>query len=279
MSNIKLIALDLDGTLFNSQSKISSGNLAAIKSATEKGIYIVISSGRPFCGLPFEQLEGTGIQYAITTNGSAIYDITTKGCIYENCMDRSITTPILSFLLSKDIHMDAFIHGDAISPKKCLEAAYKLASPAPLKKYIIESRTRVEDLPRYLEENNLEIQKMTLNFYPDEKGILVDREEVKAFLLQNPNITCVSGGYNNLEFTKAGVDKGEGLKMLARYLHVPMEDTMAVGDTENDISILKAAAIGVAMANATEDVKAVADEITLSNDEDGVAAIISKYTF
>ena len=67
--------------------------------------------------------------------------------------------------------------------------------------------------------------------------------------------------------------------MLARYLHIPMEDTMAVGDTENDISILKAAAIGVAMANATEDVKAIADEMTLSNDEDGVAAIISKYTF
>ncbi len=279
MSNIKLIALDLDGTLFNNQSKISDGNLAAIRKATEKGIYIVISSGRPFCGLPFAQLDGTGIRYAITTNGSAIYDIITKQCIYEDCMDSSITSPILDFLLSKDIHMDAFIHGDAVSPKKCLAAAYKLASPAPLKKYIIESRTRVDDLPEYLKENHFEIQKMTLNFYPDENGVLVDRNEVKEFLLNNKNITCVSGGYHNLEFTKAGVDKGAGLKKLAEYLHINMNDTMAVGDTENDISILKAAAIGVAMANATEDVKAIADEITLSNDEDGVASIISKYAF
>ncbi len=279
MSNIKLIALDLDGTLFNSQSSISDGNLAAIRQAVEKGIYIVISSGRPLCGLPFAQLEHTGIRYAITTNGSAIYDITTKECIYENCMEPSVTAPILDFLLSKDIHMDAFIQGDAFSPEKCLDAAYKLAAPAPLKKYIIESRSRVADLPEFLKKNNLKIQKMTLNFYPDEHGVLVDREEVKEFLLNNPDITCVSGGYHNLEFTKAGVDKGTGLKELAGYLHIHMNDTMAVGDTENDISILKAAAVGVAMANATMEVKAIADEITLSNDEDGAAAIISKYAF
>lgn len=279
MSNIKLIALDLDGTLFNSQSRISEENLAAIKKATAQGVHIVISSGRPYCGLPFDQIKGSGIRYAITTNGSAIYDITTDCCIHEDCMDNSIAFPILEYLLSKDILIDAFTEGKAVSPLKCIDVAYKLPVPEPIKKFIIESRTRVEDLRAYLVEHQLQIQKMTLNFYPDENGVFVDREEVKQYLLSNPNVTCVSGGYNNLEFTRAGIDKGVGLHTLARHLGIDIQDTIAIGDTENDISILKAAGIGIAMANATDEVKAVASDITLSNDENGVAAAIYKYIF
>lgn len=277
MSNIKLIALDLDGTLFNSQSKISEKNLAAIKKATAQGIHIVISSGRPYCGLPFEQVKDSGIRYAITTNGSAIYDLATDTCIHEDCMDNSIAFPILEFLLSKDILVDVFTQGKAVSPLKCMEVVYKLPVPDPIKKFIIESRTRVEDLPSYLATNQLSIQKMTLNFYPNEDGVLVSREEVKQFLLSNPNVTCVSGGYNNLEFTRAGVDKGVGLKNLSAHLGIDISQTMAIGDTENDISILKAANLGVAMANATNEVKAIANAHTLSNDEDGVAFAIEKY--
>ena len=73
MNAVKLIALDLDGTLFNSQSQISAHNIDTIKKANEAGSTVVISTGRPYNGLPFEQLKGSGIRFAITTNGSAIY--------------------------------------------------------------------------------------------------------------------------------------------------------------------------------------------------------------
>lgn len=75
---MKLIALDLDGTLFNNKSQISQENIKAIKEATAAGINVVISTGRPFGGLPFEAIKDTGILYAITANGSAIYEIDTK---------------------------------------------------------------------------------------------------------------------------------------------------------------------------------------------------------
>lgn len=277
MSDIRLVALDLDGTLFNNQSKISPANFEAVKRACQKNAAVVISTGRPFSGLPFDQIEGSGIRYAITTNGSALYDISSRKCLFEDGMSPSLTLPILRFLLSRDIHMDAFIQGNAFSPVCCLEAARKLSVPASIKKYIIESRTRIEDLPGYVEENHLMIQKMTLNFYPDADGVLVDREEVKSYLCSNPDIVCVSGGYNNLEFTKAGVNKGTGLIKLADLLGIPMECTMAVGDTENDMEILKTARIGIAMGNAAPAVKAIADDITLSNEEDGVAAALDKY--
>lgn len=277
MSDYKLIALDLDGTLFNNQSRISQKNLAAIHAARKAGIEVVISTGRPFCGLPFAQLEDSGIRYAITTNGSALYEIPTGNCLHEECMDCALTLPIIEFLLSRDIHMDAFIGGKAYSPLKCLAAGKKLITPEALKKYILETRTRMEDFYGFIKENNLQIQKMTLNFYPDEKGVLVDRREVKEYLLANPDILVVSGGYHNLEFTRAGVDKGLGLICLTELLHIPMAQTMAIGDTENDIAILKTAGLGIAMGNATPAVKAVADDITLSNEEDGVAAAILRH--
>ena len=100
MKDIKLVALDLDGTLFDNSSRISKRNLTAIRSITDKGIHVVISTGRPFEGIPFDQIKGTGINYAITANGSGIYEISTGKCLYENAMDEELVTPILNFLLT-----------------------------------------------------------------------------------------------------------------------------------------------------------------------------------
>jgi hypothetical protein len=277
MSAIKLVALDLDGTLFDNESRISPANIKAIQEAVSRNVEIVISSGRPYNGLPLEQIKDTGIRYAITTNGSGIYEIPTGKCLYENSMEPSFVLPILRYLLTKDICIDAFINGDTVSPTSSLEIAKKLSAPPSIIKYILDTRRRIDDLPAFIEENQLNVMKITLNFYKDENGILVDRDEVSEYLSKNPGVTCVCGGFNNLEFTKAGVDKGTGLRALADLLSIPMECTMAIGDTENDLAIIKAAHLGIAMGNATDAVKAAADEITLSNVEDGVAAALTKF--
>lgn len=276
MNAVKLIALDLDGTLFNSQSQISAHNIDTIKKANEAGATVVISTGRPYSGLPFEQLKGSGIRYAITTNGSAIYEIESGKCLFEEAMDEEIILPILDFLLTKDIHMDAFIGGKGYTPVQCVAAGQKLANPPALKHYILNTRVRVDNLPLFIHENHLKVQKMTLNFYP-EGDIFKDREEVRKYLESNPAVTTVSGGYNNLEFTRADVNKGVGLQKMAQLLDIPVAQTMAVGDTENDLAIIRAAGFGVAMGNATAAVKSAADYITTSNDEDGVAAAIAHF--
>lgn len=276
MNAVKLIALDLDGTLFNSQSQISAHNIDTIKKANEAGATVVISTGRPYSGLPFEQLKGSGIRFAITTNGSAIYEIESGKCLFEEAMDEEIILPILDFLLTKDIHMDAFIGGKGYTPVQCVAAGQKLANPPALKHYILNTRVRVDNLPLFIHENHLKVQKMTLNFYP-EGGIFKDREEVRKYLESNPAVTTVSGGYNNLEFTRTDVNKGVGLQKMAQLLDIPVAQTMAVGDTENDLAIIRAAGVGVAMGNATAAVKSAADYITTSNDEDGVATAIAHF--
>lgn len=277
MKDIKLVALDLDGTLFDNSSRISERNLTAIRSITDKGIHVVISTGRPFEGIPFDQIKGTGINYAITANGSGIYEISTGKCLYENAMDEELVTPILNFLLTRDIHMDAFIGGIGYTPVQCVETAQKLTVPSSIKNYIITTRTRLDNILQFIHENQLKVQKMTLNFYPAADGTLIDRETVRKFLVSNPSITTVCGGYNNLEFTRADANKGVGLRKLAEILGVNPDATMAIGDTENDLAIIEAAGIGVAMGNATDAVKARADYVTTTNTKDGVAAAIEHF--
>ena len=272
MKDIKLVALDLDGTLFDNSSHISERNLTAIRSITDKGIHVVISTGRPFEGIPFDQIKGTGINYAITANGSGIYEISTGKCLYEE-----LVTPILNFLLTRDIHMDAFIGGKGYTPVQCVETAQKLTVPSSIKNYIITTRTRLDNILQFIHENQLKVQKMTLNFYPAADGTLIDRETVRKFLVSNPSITTVCGGYNNLEFTRADANKGVGLRKLAEILGVNPDATMAIGDTENDLAIIEAAGIGVAMGNATDAVKARADYVTTTNTKDGVAAAIEHF--
>lgn len=278
MKEIKLIALDLDGTLFDNNSLISPGNLKAIRAASGHGIHVVISTGRPLEGIPLDLFKDTGISYAITANGSAIYEIATKNCLYEDAMDTDLVVPVIRYLLTRDIHMDAFIGGKGYTPIQCVANAQKLTVPASIKKYIITTRTRVDDLVGFIEQNHLRVQKMTLNFYPDEHGILIDREEVRTFLTSNPALATVCGGYNNLEFTRKDASKGIALKRLAGLLSIPVESTMAIGDTENDLSIIQAAGIGVAMGNAADHIKENADYVTTSNTEDGVAAAIGHFT-
>lgn len=277
MRNYKLVALDLDGTLFNNQSRITEDNIKEIRRVSNQGVHVVISTGRPYCGIPFSQIEGTGIEYAITTNGSSVYHIPDRKCIYENSMEPDMILPIMDYLLSKRIHFDVFISGDAFSPEKCVAVGQNLAVPESLKNYILNSRKRITDMPAYIRGNNLRVQKITMNFQRDADGVLVDREEIKAYFDSRNDVTCVCGGYNNLEFTKLGADKGNGLCQLAQYLCVPVADTIAIGDTENDLAIIQAAGVGIAMGNATDAVKAASDDITLSNEESGVAAALRKY--
>lgn len=275
--NIRLLALDMDGTLFNHDSEISQTDMDAIRGITAGGVTVTISTGRPYCGLPAALLYELGIQYAITANGAAIYRLPDKKCLYKSCMEPQLVCPIIEELQKKDIHMDAFIEGDGYSERSCESKIDLLAIPESIRSYIKTTRSFTDDLAAYIRKWDYDVQKMTLNFYPLADGSFKSREEVKALLASHPEVTFLSGGYHNLEFTKAGTTKGMGLRFLCDDLGIDLSETMACGDTQNDIDILKTAAVGVAMGNARDDVKEIADYITSTNDESGVAAAIRRF--
>lgn len=271
---IRLVALDMDGTLFNNQSQISQTDQNTIRQITSSGIEVIISTGRPYVGLPVELLCSIGVRYAITANGAAIYQLPEKECIYSNCMEPAFVCPIIRELQKKDIHMDAFIDGNGYSQHSCEPKIALLDMPESIRAYIRSTRTFTDDLADFIEQRQLAVQKMTLNFYPNPDGTFFHREDVKALLSSHTEITFLSGGYHNLEFTKAGTTKGLGLTILCKQLGLDLSETMACGDTQNDMDILKTAAIGVAMGNARTDVKEIADFITFSNEESGVSHAI-----
>ena len=142
------------------------------------------------------------------------------------------------------------------------------------------TRKRVNDITEMMRENNYHMQKMTINFPKDVDDNYYCRDEVFEHLKKIPEITLVSGGYGNLEFTKAGVDKGVALHKLAQILNIAADETMAVGDTENDMAIVKAAHIGVAMGNASP--ASLFDEVsyvTKKASEDGISVALEHFGF
>lgn len=163
-------------------------------------------------------------------------------------------------------------------PSQCLEIIKNIDSlPAALREYMISTRTSVSDLPAFLRQQQSDVQKFTLNFPQEKDGTFPERIKTITILDHYPQISYLSGGYGNLEFTKAGVSKAKGLSFLCKHLNIPIDQTIACGDSENDLDILKVAGLGVAMANAPKDIRKKADDITKSNDEHGVAAMLKKW--
>lgn len=277
---IKLVALDMDGTLFNDKLEITEENQRMIRAAVEAGVHVVISTGRPYVGLPIDDFVKLGIRYAITANGGGIYRLPEKECVFSSCMPPQVIAPIIRYLQTKDIQYDAFINGNRYREPNRQHLVERMTQfPAATRTFVKNNAIFADDLAAFIEERSLDVEKMTINFYPLADGIYKDRDDVWNYLSSNPQVTALSGGYMNIEYTMSGTTKAMGLRFLADLLDVPMECTMACGDTANDADIMQAAAIGVAMGNADNEIKAIADFVTKSNNDSGVAYAIEKFVF
>ena len=280
MEQIKLVALDLDGTLFNDKLEITDENKRAIRAAVDAGTHVIISTGRPYVAMPIDKIAELGIRYAITSNGGGIYRLPEKECVFSRCMPPEVIVPIIRHLQTKEIQYDAFIGGIRYRESNRQYIVDRLTQfPEATRQLVRTNATFVDDLADFIETRDLDVEKMTINFYPLPDGTYKDRDDVWKYLSATPQITALCGGYMNMEYTLAGTTKAMGLRFLADMLGVPMESTMAVGDTQNDADIMQAAAIGVAMGNASNDIKAIADFVTKSNNDSGVGYAIDKFVF
>lgn len=279
MKEIKLIALDMDGTLFNHQGEISEKDRETLKRATKAGVAVAVATGRAYTELPIEMLYEVGIRYAITGNGSGIYKLPDQECVFRDCLDLDTTCEILDELKKLDVYYDVYIEGIAYCPKSTKHIIQRMDMHQSLKDHVEKSRIAVDDLSEFVRSTGKGVEKTTVNFALLEDGTYLDKDETTKLLDRYPQIQYLCGGYANWEFTKAGVTKGSGLHFLAERIGVPMECTMACGDSENDYFMLKEASFSVAMENAAQGIKDICDYITLSNEESGVAAAIEKFVF
>lgn len=275
--NIKIIAVDLDGTLYSDKKIILPETADALRRASEKGIQIVPATGRPFSGLFYNIGNIDFINYVLTCNGAAMYEYKSGKCIYEAPVPSERSAELVKELSAFDISIDAFINGKAHKSKAQEALIDKLDFSEDMKKYLRNTRVYVDDLYEYIRSDNISVHKFTLNFVKNENGNFIDRDKTADYLYAQSDLSVVSGGMSNLEITLKGVNKGASLLKLGELLGVRRDEIMAFGDSENDLDMIRSAGFGIAMGNSEECVKNAAFAVTLSNNDNGIAAALKKY--
>lgn len=262
----KLVTLDMDGTLLKEDKTISIENLKAIKKAKEKGVKIVLATGRPLNGIKryLKELNLTDEgDYAIAFNGAVVQNTNTGDIVAQTLM--SINDLKFLYELSKQLKVN--IH--ALTPKSCITP--KISKYSKLEadlNHIPLEEVSFEDI----DENTTIVKVM-----------FIDEPEYLETVIKNipkeiyERYTVVRSAPFFLEFLDKKVHKGAGVEILARELGITKEEIICVGDAGNDLHMIKYAGLGVAMGNAFPEVKAVADYITKTNEEHGVAHVINKF--
>ncbi|MCL2570147.1 MAG: Cof-type HAD-IIB family hydrolase [Firmicutes bacterium] len=253
---LKTIFTDLDETLLNSEKIISDRTLKAIKKAQAQGYGIVPCTGAPF-SVQFPRCEVAGVDYIISSNGAFIYDVKSDKVVYESVLDTSLVKKFIEmampycddflFHLSNKTHIRL---SKITGPLSDFLGANKITQIEP--RGSIEAMTEFsEPLQKFADENGLRIANKSL--------ILSD----KSVVWKLP--------YTGYDIVNGTVSKGSGLRRLCEILGIDMADTVAIGDGMNDVLMFKEVGFKVAMGNALEQLKKLADIVVAHHDDDGVA--------
>ena len=271
MKNIRLVALDLDGTLLDSEKHLSERNRKALAACIQRGIYVVPCTGRIWKGVPDFIRLFPGIRYAITVNGAVVEDVVKHRVLDERKIHWENALEILELARNFQTMYDAYVGGQGIGEFYFMNHMDDYGSSPQLQQMIRDTRIAVADVKEEVRRQKKPVDKINY-FFKD----LSERQRAREALALRDDIVVSSSFPDNLEINGPGATKGDALCRLASFLGIDYEQTMGFGDGENDFTLIQKAGIGVAMGNAIEDLKIKADYVTRTNDEDGVAAAIEK---
>ncbi len=264
---IKLIAIDIDGTLLNEKSALNPATIQAVQAARDAGIKVVLCTGRPLTGVQ-DYLNELGLagddQYVITFNGALAQTINGRVLVRHTLnYDQYRKLESLSETLNTHFHVETEAH---------IYTANKNISPYTIgEAYLVKMPIRY----RAVDEMPVDIT-LSKAMFIDDPDIISAAVAKLPDNIQHEFYFVRSEPYF-LEAMNNAASKGNAITGLAKDLGLTMDEVMALGDQGNDLSMIKAAGWGVAMGNAIDEVKAAAQAITLTNKEDGVAAAINKY--
>jgi Cof subfamily protein (haloacid dehalogenase superfamily) len=266
----KLIALDMDETALTHDKRLTEKTAAAMVRAIDAGKHVVFATGRSICVVkPYMDMV-PGMRWAVTSAGACIMDMSDSSHIYESEIDPETVKWIICSAAGADILPIFFIGDTAYCPNWAPERAgeFHVAAYAEMyRRYM----TKVDDVFQLYMEDPRPAQKVNLLF--SDSGEKADvYEKIKLLPLTFTTSTCVS-----MEINAAGVSKAAGLKKLCSKLGVPMDECIAVGDAENDMEMIRAAGLGIAMGNAQDAVKAAAGAVVSDCEHDGAAEAIEQY--
>ena len=266
----KAIFLDLDGTLLNDAREITEGNRQAIRQALEAGHKVVIATGRPLVSA-LAQAKKLGLTeagcYCIAFNGGMIYDMGAKSLIYREAVRPELVQAVFAEAGRRQVHLQAYDDTFVlVPPQHSDDYVNRYCSKVGMDYRVVSS----------VEEIGAGTCKMLGIDYVDRAPLqgLIDWVGANT----NGELEAFFSCKEYIEIIPHGLGKGNAIRRLAGILGIPMEDTIAAGDEENDLTMIREAGLGCAMANAVPAVKAVADYITKrDNNQDGIQEIIEAF--
>ena len=267
MQKIDLIALDLDGTALTPDNTVSQATRDAVRRAREAGLRVVISTGR-ICGEARDfALQLGANDLMVTSGGASLSSVSREQCIMR--MSMPWEPAVRAAAAVERIGVTAMIYvGEAllITPYDDMEfGRYKSNEGYLAVKQVVPS------VAEYIADHRLSVDKIFARMNdPVMLGMI--RSQVE----QIPGVRVMSSASDNIEVVTPGADKGTALGMLCRELGTDLKHTAAIGDSENDLEMLRAVGLPIAMGNANDAVKAICTRQTLTNAQDGVAAAIDR---
>lgn len=270
---IKLIALDLDGTTLT-RNGLTRRTGETLEEAIRRGIQVVIATGRVYAALPEKVLQIRGLQYIVTSNGAHISDAATGEFLYSNYLHPEAVDAALRILPQTPHPVEVFTGGKAYIARTVYDDLAQNGSDFMSPKYVLRTRIPVDDLYGLLREHRERIENINIHFAEQEARMEMWRELEKL-----PHMTVTSSTRHNVEIGGETTSKASALAEVCRRLDLELAQVMAFGDSPNDKAMIAECGFGVAMDNATEDVKEAADCVTLSNEEEGVAYAIRRLLF
>ena len=267
---IRMIALDLDGTLLNSAKELTLRARAALERAAAAGIAVVPSTGRFYRGIPEQVRSLPFLRCAITINGAQVLSLPEEKSVYEALIPLDRALALLEYLDTLPVMYSTYIDDWGCVSAPMRERAEDYIDYPPSLEMLRGLHKVVPDLKAYLKERGKGVQKLQL-FTRD----LSFRDKLLSALPKRfPDFQITNAMPNNVEFNAPRANKGDALAALAEAAGLKTENVMAFGDGLNDISMLQAAGLGVAMENAAPAAKAAADCVAASCDADGVAECV-----
>ncbi len=264
MSEYKLIAFDMDGTLLNSEKTISPDTLSAVNRVFDSGKEAVLSTGRCIAELRDIFPLIPRLRYAVSTSGGLVYDIKEKKSIFSKVIEPSLCDEIFSTITKRDVMLHILTAERSIVSKEQEENMAHFHMGV-YKSMYDKIATIVDDPIEFIRDNHEDIYKINLYHTSQEERDKSRRQ------LEKLGLEIIDSEITSIECSPKGVTKGTGLVALCEHLGFGIDKAIAVGDSDNDLDVLSKAGLAIAMGNANDRVKAAADIIVSDNDHDGCA--------
>lgn len=270
-----LLAFDLDGTLLDDDKGIPPENLRALEAAADRDFVLVPATGRMVPGIPANVRALPFCRYYIVSNGAGVYDAAEDRLLLRADIPAVLALRCCEHMDTLPVIYDCYQGDSGYMTRSMYD---NCEDYFPFEPHMYEMvkllRRPVEELKAFLRRKGEPVQKMQMFFRP--RDLVLRARELERFPALFPELSATTSVSNNIEINSARAGKGKAILALAELLGIPPEDTVAFGDGTNDCEMLRMAGLGVAMANADPAVKALADEITDTNNAAGVARVIRR---